>query len=158
MLVGAPQGSLMPLLPLVPPAGAAPAPAPQGSPPDLTPAEGGEEEPANTRGEPRDGGTPTPSMPPQGSGMVELEMMGPIPPQGSPPPAPAPPAAPAPPRGLQGSRLAAVLCGGLGLTTPAPGPPKLRSTRSLRALPPLFFGSYNKLSSLSPFKAPDHLF
>ena len=61
VLVGAPQGSL---LPLFPPEGAAGAPPePQGSPPDLTPAEGGEEEPpANTRGEPLEGGTPTPPI------------------------------------------------------------------------------------------------
>ena len=136
VLAGAPQGSL---LPLFPPEGAGAPPEPQGSPPGLTPAEGGEEEPpANTRGEPLEGGTPTPPIPPQGSGIVELEIMGPMPPQGSWPPPPVAP--PAPPTGLQGSRLAAVLCGGLGLTTEAAGPPKLRSTRSLRALPPLFFG------------------
>ena len=47
----------------------------------LVPAEGGELDP-NTRGEPLDGGTPTPPIPPHGSGMVE-DMMGPIPPHGS---------------------------------------------------------------------------
>ena len=100
------------------------------------PAEGGEVEEAapNTSGEPRDGGTPTPPMPPQGSGMVEVEMMGPIPPQGSAPPAPPPPEDPFSARGDQGSLLAAVLWGGFGPVVVRAGPPKFRSTRSDRAL------------------------
>ena len=40
----------------------------------LVPAEGGELDP-NTSGDPREGGTPTPPIPPHGSGMVEDEMM-----------------------------------------------------------------------------------
>ena len=56
------------------------------------------------------GGTPCAPMPPQGSGMVDWDTM--FPPQGSlPPPLPRSPPCPA---GLQGSRLAAVRCGGLG--------------------------------------------
>ena len=141
VLCAAPQGSLLPLLP---PAGAGcPPAAPHGSPAGLAPADGGEPEPANTSGEPRLGGTPTPPMPPQGSGIVELEMIGPIPPHGSvPAPAPAP-AEPGSATGDQGSRLAAVLVGGCGWGGVAVGPPKFRSTRSLRALPPapVFFGS-----------------
>ena len=75
----------------------------------VLPAEGGdvEEAPPKTSGDPRDGGTPTPPIPPHGSGIVELEMMGPIPPQGSPPPAC--PGAGLSPSGDHGSRLAAVL-------------------------------------------------
>ena len=101
------------------------------------PPEGGEVEVAapKTSGDPREGGTPTPPMPPQGSGMVELEMMGPIPPQGS---LAAPPEEPFSARGDQGSLLAAVLWGGFGPVVVRAGAPKLRSTRSDRALPGFF--------------------
>ena len=83
MFVAAPQGSLLPLLTLTGAAADAAGLEPHGSAgAGLAPVEGGELDP-KTRGLPLDGGTPTPPIPPQGSGIVEVDIIGPIPPQGS---------------------------------------------------------------------------